>query len=96
MELLRAKLKVNGRGELLPDTTLPFQLPVTAQLYASDGACWEAEFDAAETRRNEAERGGEVLGEGAGALARTTTSPRGIATPRTTSGRMKRPCPWPH
>lgn len=43
----------SGKGELLPDTTLPFQLPVTAQLYASDGACWEAEFGAAETRRNE-------------------------------------------
>jgi hypothetical protein len=50
----KAKAKVAGKGDALPDTAvLPFQFPVTAQLYASDGMCWEAEFDAAHTRKNE-------------------------------------------
>ena len=49
----KAKEKVAAKGPGVPDTALPFLLPVTAQLYASDGVCWEAEFGAAETRRNE-------------------------------------------
>jgi hypothetical protein len=50
----KAKLKVAGKGDNLPDTAaLPLQYPVTAQLYASDGMCWEAEFTQAETRKNE-------------------------------------------
>jgi hypothetical protein len=49
----RARLQVTGKGEALSDTTLPFLLPVTAQLYSSDGMCWDAEFDAPQTRRNE-------------------------------------------
>jgi hypothetical protein len=52
--LERAILKLRGKGPYLPDTTLPFGLPVTAQLYASDGSCWDAEFGIGETRRNEA------------------------------------------
>ena len=48
-----AILKLKAKGPYLPDTTLPFGLPVTAQLYASDGSCWDAEFGAAETRRND-------------------------------------------
>jgi hypothetical protein len=51
--LNKAQMKVLGKGDNLPDTeTLPFQFPVTAQLYASDGACWEAQFTQAETRKN--------------------------------------------
>jgi hypothetical protein len=50
----KAKVKLVGKGDALPDTAdLPFQFPVTAQLYASDGMCWEAEFDSAHTRKNE-------------------------------------------
>jgi hypothetical protein len=49
----RANLKVVGKGPLLPDDPPPFQLPVTAQLYSSDGNCWEAVFDTPMTKRNE-------------------------------------------
>jgi hypothetical protein len=50
----KGKAKVVGKAEGLPDTgTLPFQFPVTAQLYASGGMCWEAQFDSAATKRNE-------------------------------------------
>jgi hypothetical protein len=50
----KAKLKLAGKGDALPDTAvLPFVFPVTAQLYASDGDCWDAQFDQAETRKNE-------------------------------------------
>jgi hypothetical protein len=48
-----AIMKLKAKGPYLPDTTLGFGLPVTAQLYASDGSCWDAEFGAAETRLNE-------------------------------------------
>jgi len=48
-----ASLKLKAKGPYLPDTTLHFGLPVTAQLYASDGSCWDAAFGAAETRRND-------------------------------------------
>jgi hypothetical protein len=47
-----AKLQVSGKGDLLPDPTIPFLLPLTAQLYNSDGQCWDMEFDLAHTRRN--------------------------------------------
>lgn len=54
----RAKAKVVGKGTALPDgVPSPFLLPLTAQLYASDGECWEAEFDDADPndtiRKNE-------------------------------------------
>jgi hypothetical protein len=50
----KAKVKFIGKGDALPDTaTLPLQFPVTAQLYASDGMCWEAEFSAANTQKND-------------------------------------------
>ncbi len=49
-----AKVKVVGKGDAMPDTaTLPFQWPVTAQVYASDGMCWEAEFNTGQTKRND-------------------------------------------
>ncbi len=50
----KAKAKVVAKGVNLPDTaTLPFQFPVTAQLYASDGMCWEAQFASGDTKKNE-------------------------------------------
>jgi hypothetical protein len=49
----RARLQLTGKGAALPDTTLPFLLPVTAQLHAGDDTCWEVELDASATRRNE-------------------------------------------
>lgn len=49
----RAKLALGGKGANLPDTSLPLLYPVTAQLYASDGQCWEAQFDQEDTRRND-------------------------------------------
>ena len=50
----KARAKVTGKGPNLPDlATLPFQYPVTAQLYASDGMCWSAEFNQAQTRAND-------------------------------------------
>ena len=51
--LEKAILKLQGKGPYLPDPTLPFDLPVTAQLYTSDGTCWDTEFQAADTRRNQ-------------------------------------------
>jgi hypothetical protein len=55
--LPKGKAKVSGKGGQLPyepvgPPLIPFSLPVTTQLYASDGACWEAEFGVGETRRN--------------------------------------------
>jgi hypothetical protein len=50
----KARAKVTGKGLNLPDLAdLPFQYPVTAQLYASDGMCWTAEFDQSQTRKND-------------------------------------------
>jgi hypothetical protein len=52
----KAKVKVTGKGNALPDlgfNPLPFDFPVKAQLYASDGMCWEAEFGAGETKKND-------------------------------------------
>jgi len=50
----RARMTLSGKGNALPDTaTLPFQFPITAQLYASDGMCWEAQFDQTKTRKND-------------------------------------------
>ena len=50
----KAKVKVLGKGTALPDNPqLPFQYPVTVQLYASDGMCWEAAFTQAETKKND-------------------------------------------
>lgn len=49
----KANAKIVGAKENLPDTaTLPFQYPVTTQLYAVGGMCWEAQFDATSTRKN--------------------------------------------
>jgi hypothetical protein len=52
----KAQAKFLAKGGAMPDTaTMPFQYPVIAQLYASDGMCWEAEFGAMETRTNTVE-----------------------------------------
>jgi len=53
----KATVSVVGKGLQLPDTAaLPLQYPVRAQVYASDGMCWDAQFGVAETRKNEAEK----------------------------------------
>lgn len=58
----KAQVKVIAKGENVPDTgVLPFQYPVTAQVYASDGMCWEAEFDAPQTKKNELGKFGAKL-----------------------------------
>ena len=50
----KAKVKVVGKGNQLPDNAqLPFELPVTAQLYASDGMCWEAQFNTGQSKKND-------------------------------------------
>jgi hypothetical protein len=50
----KAKLKVSGKGSFIPaDLMLPLNFTATAQLYASDGACWQAEFENADTKRND-------------------------------------------
>ncbi|MGH7790077.1 MAG: hypothetical protein ACRERC_24630, partial [Candidatus Binatia bacterium] len=53
----KAKLKIAGKGVELPDTAaMPLVGPVTAQVYASDGMCWEAEFAESSFRRNDTGR----------------------------------------
>jgi hypothetical protein len=50
----KAKFKVTGKGTELPDQEqLPLQYPVTVQLYASDGDCWQAEFGQGDTLKND-------------------------------------------
>ena len=51
----KARVQLVGKGAAMPDTAgLPLQYPVTAQLYASDGVCWEAEFIQTDTFKNDA------------------------------------------
>jgi hypothetical protein len=57
--LTNAQVRWDGRGELLPDPVPSdpprlFSLPLTAQVYAGDGTCWEAEFQTTGTRRHTA------------------------------------------
>ena len=50
----KAQVKMIGKGTALPDTAdLPLQYPVTAQVYASDGMCWEAQFTQPQTSKND-------------------------------------------
>ncbi|HSP96797.1 MAG TPA: hypothetical protein VL049_06075 [Candidatus Dormibacteraeota bacterium] len=50
----RGQVKVIGKGNALPDTEdLPLQYPVIAQVYASDGMCWEAQFSMSQTKKND-------------------------------------------
>ena len=52
--LFKGLFKVFGKGDALPDTeALPLQFPVTAHIYASDGKCWQAEFQQADTKKND-------------------------------------------
>ena len=39
-----AALVVKGKGPWLPPIGLPYAAPVTVQLQASSGGCWEAQF----------------------------------------------------
>jgi hypothetical protein len=51
-----ASVVVKGRGVNLDVPPLPLALPITVQLQQESGPCWEAVYDAAGVRRNEAER----------------------------------------
>jgi hypothetical protein len=42
-----AKIALKGKGAGLPQLGLPYQTPVTAQLQASNGQCWEASYTTA-------------------------------------------------
>ena len=53
----KGKAKVVAKKENVPDTaTLPFVFPVTAQIYADGGMCWQAEFQSVHTKRNEIDK----------------------------------------
>jgi hypothetical protein len=60
----KAKVKLTGKGDNLPDlpgpNALPFDFPVQAQVYASDGMCWDATFVAGEEKKND---GGAFIGK---------------------------------
>ena len=45
----RAKIVVKGAGSMLDVASLPAGLPVTVQLKASNGKCWDAPYTAAIT-----------------------------------------------
>lgn len=52
----KARAKVTAKGVNIPDEVtldMPLAYPITAQLYASDGMCWGAEFTQAQTRSND-------------------------------------------
>ncbi len=51
--LPKAQLKLGARGAEIPGPTVPFTLPVTAQLHAGDGTCFEATFAVGDSRRND-------------------------------------------
>jgi hypothetical protein len=48
----KAKLQLKGGGANLPDVSLPVGLPLTFQLAASNGECWQAVFSAAGAKKN--------------------------------------------
>ena len=59
--LNKASLKLVAKGPETPDNPPPpYSLPVRAQLYSSDGTCWDATFDASTIRKNE---GGQFKGK---------------------------------
>jgi hypothetical protein len=49
----KAKTRFKGKGDNLPAFALPLGLPVTAQLQAANGQCWEATFSAAGSKEND-------------------------------------------
>ena len=59
--LNKASLKLVAKGLEMPDNPPPpYLLPVRAQLYSSDGTCWDAIFDSSTIRKNE---GGQFKGK---------------------------------
>ncbi len=50
----KASILVKGRGDNLSLPSLPLDLPLKMQLHGPGGACWEADYDAAGVRRNDA------------------------------------------
>jgi hypothetical protein len=53
--LTKASVKFIGKGFAIPDddAVMPFIYPVIAQVFASDGMCWEAEFIMTDAKRND-------------------------------------------
>jgi hypothetical protein len=49
----RAKIRVVGKGEHLGLTSLPLPLPISVQLRADNGTCWEAHYSAAGVKQDE-------------------------------------------
>jgi hypothetical protein len=49
----KAKTQFKGKGDNLDPFALPLVLPVTAQLQAANGQCWEATFSAAGSKKND-------------------------------------------
>ncbi|MBX3025714.1 hypothetical protein KF840_12475 [bacterium] len=57
----RGQVKFVAKGNALPDTEdLPFQYPVIAQVYASDGMCWDAQFSLQQTKKNDSGKFGAI------------------------------------
>lgn len=50
----KASITVRGQGANLGMPTLPLRLPVTVQLQAANGQCWEAQYDADGVMKNDA------------------------------------------
>lgn len=48
-------IKLTGDGAMLQVPALPLSLPVTAQVQASNGTCWEATFET-DIRKNDSEQ----------------------------------------
>lgn len=56
-EALKGKADLKAKGENVPDLpSLPLALPVTAQLQASNGACWQASFSSPGAIKNTPEQ----------------------------------------
>ena len=50
----KARMQVKGKGDGLPDPSLPLALPVTVQLVnTDDGTCWQSLFDTPGVAANE-------------------------------------------
>ena len=48
----KAAITVGGSGDALPLPTLPLGLPITVQVQAGQGPCWEATYTTAGTKKN--------------------------------------------
>ena len=48
----KAAITVGGSGDAQPLPTLPLGLPITEQVQAGQGPCWEATYTTAGTKKN--------------------------------------------